>query len=193
MRFQLERWTSPVGTLLLVTDETGNLRGLEFEENEARLMRLLDRYYPVHTLEESPTPSSIKRALNKYFAGDTEALSQITTVMPGTPFQQSVWTALRTIPAGKTTTYGEIARQIGSPTASRAVGAANGANPIPIVVPCHRVIGADGSLTGYGGGEPRKKWLLDHEQPQRSLLATPPSRRGRDGVRAPLSRIPFPG
>ena len=164
MRFQLERWTSPVGTLLLITDEAGNLRGLEFEENEARLMRLLRHYYPTHTLTEANAPTSIKSALHSYFSGDTHALAQIPTAIPGTPFQQSVWTALRSIPAGATTTYGQLASAIGRKGASRAVGAANGANPIPIVVPCHRVIGADGSLTGFASGLDRKQWLLTHER-----------------------------
>jgi methylated-DNA-[protein]-cysteine S-methyltransferase len=163
MRFQLERWTSSVGTLLLVTDETGNLRGLEFQENESRLTQLLRRYYPAHILEEGSAPTEIKRALSNYFAGDTHALSQIPIAMPGTPFQQSVWTALRSIPAGTTTTYGKLAANIGRKGAGRAVGAANGANPIPIVVPCHRVIGADGSLTGFASGLDRKQWLLTHE------------------------------
>jgi len=172
MRFQLESWTSPVGTLLLITDETGNLRGLEFEENEARLMRLLRHYYPAHILEEGPAPTEIKRALSNYFAGDTHALSQIPTAMPGTPFQQSVWTALRSIPAGSTTTYGQLAANIGRKGASRAVGAANGANPIPIVVPCHRVIGADGSLTGFASGLDRKQWLLTHERRHTATAAT---------------------
>jgi len=171
MHFQLERWTSPVGTLLLITDETGNLRGLEFEENEARLMRLLRRYYPAHILEEGLAPTEVKRALSTYFAGDTQALGQIPTAMPGTPFQQSVWTALRSIPAGSTTTYGQLAANIGRKGASRAVGAANGANPIPIVVPCHRVIGADGSLTGFASGLDRKQWLLTHERRQTTAHA----------------------
>lgn len=164
MRLHLERWPSPVGTLLLVIDEAGSLRGLEFEENETRLKRLLRRYNPDYTLEEAPAPAAIKRALSSYFAGDTQAVSQIPTANFGTPFQQSVWAALRAIPPGTTTTYGRLAASLGRKGASRAVGAANGANPIPIVVPCHRVIGADGSLTGFGSGLPRKKWLLNHER-----------------------------
>ena len=172
MRLHLERWPSPVGTLLLVTDDAGSLRGLEFEENEPRLTRLLRRYYPTHTVAEAPAPASIKRALTNYFAGDTHALSAIPTAMPGTPFQQSVWTALRSIPAGATTTYGQLASAIGRKGASRAVGAANGANPIPIVVPCHRVIGADGSLTGFASGLDRKQWLLTHERRHTTSTST---------------------
>jgi methylated-DNA-[protein]-cysteine S-methyltransferase len=164
MRLQLERWNSPIGTLLLVTDETGALRGLEFEENEDRLKRLLSRYYPGHMLEEGPAPAATKAALSAYFAGDLDALANVPTASTGTPFQRSVWNALRSIPPGTTTTYGQLATALGHTGASRAVGAANGANPIPIVVPCHRVIGADGSLTGFGSGLPRKRWLLDHER-----------------------------
>jgi methylated-DNA-[protein]-cysteine S-methyltransferase len=164
MRLHLERWKSPIATLLLVTDDDGALRGLEFEENERRLTRLLRRYHPEHTLEEGPAPTAIKRALSAYFAGDVNALANIPTEAGGTSFQRTVWNALRSIPAGTTTTYGQLAAALGRRGASRAVGAANGANPIPIVIPCHRVIGADGSLTGFASGLPRKRWLLDHER-----------------------------
>jgi methylated-DNA-[protein]-cysteine S-methyltransferase len=101
--------------------------------------------------------------LKAYFGGDIDAIDALKTHSLGTPFQAKVWAALRAIPAGETRSYGQIAAQIGSPMAMRAVGLANGANPIGIVVPCHRVIGADGTLTGYGGGLPRKEWLLKHE------------------------------
>jgi len=163
MRFRLERWTCAVGRLLLATDENGLLRGLEFEENESRLRRLLRRYYGDVPLVEAAAPDSLKRALNAYFNGDIDALRRIETAMPGTAFQRAVWTALRAIPAGTTISYGQLAATLGRKGASRAVGAANGANPIPIVVPCHRVIGADGSLTGFASGLSRKRWLLDHE------------------------------
>jgi methylated-DNA-[protein]-cysteine S-methyltransferase len=164
MRFQLERWASPVSILLLVTDENGALRALEFDENEERMRRLVARYYPDHTLDEGGAPAALKRALSAYFAGDIAALSTVRTAAVGTAFQREVWAALRMIPAGTTINYGQLAASIGRKGASRAVGAANGANPIPIVVPCHRVIGADGSLTGFGSGLPRKQWLLDHER-----------------------------
>jgi len=163
MRFTLERWASPAAPLLLVTDDQGALRALEFAENETRLLRLLQRYYGDFTLEEGESPASLKAALTAYFEGDVEALVEIPTATAGTPFQRQVWNALRTIPAGTTVSYGELAATLGRKGASRAVGAANGANPIPIVVPCHRVVGADGSLTGFGSGLPRKRWLLDHE------------------------------
>jgi methylated-DNA-[protein]-cysteine S-methyltransferase len=152
-----------VGALLLVTDEEGTLRGLEFCENEARLRRLLGLHYPGLTLEDGDAPAPLRRALAGYFAGDVEALAGVPTATNGTPFQREVWKALRAIPAGTTLSYGQLATKLGRQGASRAVGAANGANPIPIVVPCHRVIGADGSLTGFGSGLDRKRWLLDHE------------------------------
>ena len=163
MRLQLERWKSPVAMLLLVTDEDGALRGLEFADHESRMSRLLRLHYGAYTLEEGDAPVSITRALDAYFNGDMEALAAIRTATGGTPFQREVWKALRTIPAGTTMSYGQLAAKIGRTGASRAVGAANGANPIAIVVPCHRVIGASGALTGFAGGLPRKRWLLDHE------------------------------
>jgi methylated-DNA-[protein]-cysteine S-methyltransferase len=163
MHLRLERWESPIATLLLVTDDDGALRGLEFAENEARLLRLLRMHYGDHALDEGAAPASLKRALAAYFGGDIDALAEIETATAGTPFQREVWKALRAIPAGTTISYGQLATKLGRTGASRAVGAANGANPIPIVVPCHRVIGADGSLTGFGSGLPRKRWLLDHE------------------------------
>jgi methylated-DNA-[protein]-cysteine S-methyltransferase len=99
-----------------------------------------------------------------YFDGDLHAIDALPVATEGTVFQKSVWQALRTIPTGKTMSYGELAVKIGKPAAVRAVGLANGSNPIGVVVPCHRVIGANGSLTGYGGGLERKRWLLDHEK-----------------------------
>src|SRR5690242_19930751 len=163
MHLRLERWQSPMGTLLIVTDEQGVLRAIEFGAHDARMRRLLRTQYGDYTMQESQSPAPIKRALLAYFKGDLDALAHVKTATGGTPFQREVWNALRTIPAGTTTSYGQLARKLGRKGASRAVGAANGANPIPIVVPCHRVIGADGSLTGFGGGLAHKKWLLDHE------------------------------
>lgn len=163
MNLLLERWISPIAPLLLVTDDRDALRALEFAENEARMLRLLRRYHGNYSLTEGQAPTSLKRALTAYFNGDIDALSNVPTATSGTPFQRLVWQALRKIPAGTTLSYSQLATKLGCKGASRAVGAANGANPIPIVVPCHRVIGADGSLTGFGSGLPRKRWLLDHE------------------------------
>jgi methylated-DNA-[protein]-cysteine S-methyltransferase len=172
MNLLLERWESPIATLLLVTDEDGALRALEFAENEGRVLTLLGRYYGEYSLKEGAAPASLKRALKAYFAGDIEALADVLTATAGTPFQREVWKALRTIPAGTTVSYGQLAAKLGRKGSSRAVGAANGANPIPIVVPCHRVIGADGSLTGFGSGLPRKRWLLDHEAKFAAVVAS---------------------
>ena len=111
----------------------------------------------------APTRSAPSSALRAYLAGRLDALDALPVDAGGTPFQRECWAALRTIPAGTTWSYRQLAAAIGRPAAVRAVGLANGANPVGIVVPCHRVIGADGSLTGYGGGLERKRWLLEHE------------------------------
>jgi len=113
--------------------------------------------------EPGVAPGDIRRRLVDYFEGDLSGLAGIAWRTGGTPFQRSVWTGLTTIPPGETLSYGAVAARLGCPASVRAVGAANGANPISVVVPCHRVIGADGSLTGYGGGIERKRWLLAHE------------------------------
>lgn len=164
MRLQLERWDSPVTTLLLVTDDMGVLRALDFAEHESRMRRLLRLHYGDCTVAEGVAPASITESLIAYFEGDMDALADIPIATGGTPFQRAVWKALRSIPAGTTMSYGQLAADIGRADASRAVGAANGANPIGIVVPCHRVIGANGNLTGYAGGLSHKRWLLDHER-----------------------------
>ena len=160
-----ETMDSPLGELWLLTDGDGALRIMEFASHEDRLIRLADRQYGrgAWSIAEAGVESGAKRALTAYFAGDVGALDTLSVATGGTDFQRSVWTALRTIPTGETVSYGELARRIGNPKAVRAVGLANGANPIGIVVPCHRVIGSDGGLGGYGGGVERKAWLLKHE------------------------------
>jgi methylated-DNA-[protein]-cysteine S-methyltransferase len=163
MRLRLERWESPMCPLLIVTDEDGVLRAIEFGDHASRMDRMLRNQYGEYAIEEAKTPAPLKRVLEAYFKGRIDALDEVKTATGGTPFQREVWKALRTIPPGTTISYGQLARKVGRKGASRAVGAANGANPIPIVVPCHRVIGADGSLTGFGGGLAHKKWLLEHE------------------------------
>jgi len=162
----LSRFAAPVGTILLVHDDAHVLRALDFGDYEDRMHRLLRLHYGPITLADAPAPLRTTQALQRYFEGDFDALAAIPVATGGTAFQRSVWAALRTIPAGHTATYGALARQLGSPGASRAVGLANGANPVAIVVPCHRVIGANGALTGFGGGLPRKQWLLEHEGAQ---------------------------
>jgi methylated-DNA-[protein]-cysteine S-methyltransferase len=161
--FGLDRLATPIGVALLVTDAEGALRALDWEDYERRLRQLLRLQYGASVLEAACAPDDIKAALTGYFTGDLERLNTIKWRVAGTTFQRKVWTALRTIPAGTTMSYGALAAQLGMPRAVRAVGLANGSNPISVVVPCHRVIGADGSLTGYGGGLPRKRWLLEHE------------------------------
>lgn len=163
--FELERFGTPTGRMLLVTDDRSRLRFLDWEDHETRMQRLLARYYrKTHVaLREITRKSGARRALEAYFAGELEAIAKLATSSPGTEFQREVWRALRRIPTGKTLSYGALAANIGRPAAVRAVGLANGANPIAIVVPCHRVIGANATLTGYGGGLDRKRWLLDHE------------------------------
>ncbi len=158
----LDRVATPIGELLLVADAKGTLRMLEFSDTPERWRPDFARRFG--TLVETSDPSGLSSALARYFDGALAALDKIKTDAAGTAFQRSVWGALRKIPAGTTTTYGALAAKLGKPNAMRAVGLANGANPIAIVVPCHRVIGSKGSLTGYGGGLERKRWLLDHER-----------------------------
>jgi methylated-DNA-[protein]-cysteine S-methyltransferase len=130
------------------------------------MMKLLERHYGKDgfTLEAAPGSHSARNALERYFAGDLAAIDEVETETSGTGFQRDVWNELRRIPAGTSISYGTLAQRIARPKAVRAVGLANGSNPIGLIVPCHRVIGSNGSLTGYGGGLERKKWLLDHER-----------------------------
>jgi methylated-DNA-[protein]-cysteine S-methyltransferase len=163
-RLTVTPFPTPIGEALLITDDSGTLRTLDFRDYEPRMRRLLRLQYGKDIeLVDGPAPKPLLRAMTSYFDGNIGALDAIPCELAGTPFQRSVWKALRKIPSGQTTSYGALARRIGKPAAMRAVGAANGANPIAIVVPCHRVIGTDGSLTGYGGGLDRKRWLLKHE------------------------------
>lgn len=162
--FLIERIETPTGPMRIVSDDEGRLRALDWEDCTPRLQELLHRYNGDSIeLRERSGRSTAARALLAYFAGELDAIDALPTAAGGTPFQRSVWAALRRIPAGRTMSYGALAAEIGRPKAIRAVGLANGANPISIVVPCHRVIGADASLTGYGGGIERKRWLLAHE------------------------------
>jgi methylated-DNA-[protein]-cysteine S-methyltransferase len=164
MNFSLDRMPTPIGTLLIIFDEEDRLRALDWDDYEARMRRLLRLQYGSEVeLREGSAPKPIRDSLNAYFAGDFSALDAIEVETAGTPFQRKLWTALRGIRPGTTSTYGALAAQIGVPAAVRAVGAANGANPISIVLPCHRVIGSNQRLTGYGGGLHRKHWLLTHE------------------------------
>jgi methylated-DNA-[protein]-cysteine S-methyltransferase len=166
LHLRIDRVASPLGALLVVCDGAGRLRAIDFHDHEARLHRLLRTHYgdDGFALTAGRAPVLVSEALAGFFAGAVHALGALEVETGGTAFQRRVWIALRRIPAGVRTTYGELARAIGKPGAARAVGLANGANPIAIAVPCHRVIGADGSLTGYAGGVERKRWLLEHER-----------------------------
>jgi len=169
--FHLHRFVSPIGTILLVTDSAGVLRALDFSDYEPRMHRLLLRHYDDHSLIETKIPEQLSALLHRYFEGEVSVLSAIHCATNGTKFQQGIWRALRMIEAGRTQTYGELAAQLGLANAARAVGLANGANPIAIVIPCHRLIGANGQLTGYAGGLGRKQWLLAHEHAFRNISA----------------------
>ena len=162
-----DRLESTIGTLLLIHDREEHLCALDFHDFEPRMRRLLRLHYGVEgydfAIEDRAAPTPIRRAIGDYFLGDLRAIDSIPVSTGGTSFQREVWSGLRTIPTGTTLSYGALARQLGRPKSVRAVGLANGANPVAIVVPCHRVIGTDGSLTGYGGGISRKRWLLTHE------------------------------
>jgi methylated-DNA-[protein]-cysteine S-methyltransferase len=159
-RHQLARSTviaTPIGELLLTSDGEG-LTGVFMEPHGSSP-------HPAASPGGDGDDAVLRAAreqLAAYFAGALTAFD-LPLAARGTPFQERVWAALRGVPFGSTVSYGDIARRIGSPAAVRAVGAANGRNPLPIVVPCHRVVGADGSLTGFGGGVARKQWLLAHE------------------------------
>jgi methylated-DNA-[protein]-cysteine S-methyltransferase len=161
--FTLDHLMTPIGAMLLVTDENGALRALDFEDYESRMKELLRLQVGAVTLEKGRAPKTMRSALSAYFDGDFAALKTIEWRVAGTPFQRKVWSALPRIPAGKTMSYGALASRLGMPNAMRAVGHANGSNPISVVIPCHRLIGADGRLVKYGGGLHRKQWLLRHE------------------------------
>lgn len=165
LEFMLERVDSPLGQMLIVTDAQGRLRALDWHDHEERMRLLLRRQYPGQPvrLRETREASAATPALLAYFTGDVGAVDTLPVALGGTDFQRQVWLALRGIPGGETISYREMAERIGRPAAVRAVGLANGANPVSIVLPCHRVIGSNRSLTGYGGGLWRKEWLLQHE------------------------------
>jgi methylated-DNA-[protein]-cysteine S-methyltransferase len=160
----VDRFDTPVGAMYAVTDDASRLRAFAWVDHEARgILQLRQQYGSGISVHDGAAPLAIRKAFDRYFEGDLHAIDEIECATNGTPFQQSVWNALRGIPVGATLSYGALALRIGKPNAVRAVGLANGSNPIALVLPCHRVIGTDGSLTGYGGGLDRKRWLLAHE------------------------------
>lgn len=162
LTFVLDRIETPTGFMHLVTDAHERVCAFDWEAPRLR-ERLSRRLGADLHLSVGRSPAAVVNALEAYFSGDLRALDRLQTWAPGTPFQEAVWQALRAIPVGETASYGAIAARIGKPKATRAVGLANNQNPIGIIVPCHRVIGASGALTGYAGGIERKRWLLQHE------------------------------
>ena len=172
LEFFSDSLATPIGQLIYICDSEGAsegqgaLRMVDWSDHEARALRLLDIHYGKggYALTPKRDPFGLTTRLAAYFAGDIHAIDDIPTATAGTVFQREVWRALRDIPAAETISYGQLAQRIGRPRAVRAVGLANGSNPVGVVVPCHRVIGANGSLTGYGGGLHRKEWLLAHER-----------------------------
>ena len=168
MTLQIGRLDTPIGALVWA-ERDGRLRAACFEEQWPRRERALAANARVDEPVRRPAAgSAVGGRLRAYFAGDLEALVDLPVEPEGTPFQQKVWAALREIPPGRTTAYHELARRVRSPEAARAVGTACGANPIWIVIPCHRVVAAGGGLGGYGGGLARKRWLLEHEGARRA-------------------------
>jgi methylated-DNA-[protein]-cysteine S-methyltransferase len=174
MIIEIAELATPIGALVLATLDA-RLCALGFADRWSGKEKALSVRFGGATLKRAPGPAGVVRRLEAYFAGAVDALDEIDVDVDGTKFQMHVWRILRGVPAGRTVSYGELARSIGAPEAARAVGAANAINPVALVIPCHRVIGSDGRLTGYGGGLERKQWLLTHEgatgvQPQ---LLTP--------------------
>jgi methylated-DNA-[protein]-cysteine S-methyltransferase len=162
--------TTPLETALVSTpcgdfwlaSRNGALVTAGFADFADRLLTRLEARFGALELRETEDPAGAASALRRYLDGDLAALDGVGVDLGGTVFQRDVWAALREIPPGAPITYGELARRVGRPRAVRAVGGANGANPVSVFVPCHRVVGSDG-LRGYGGGVPRKEWLLAHE------------------------------
>lgn len=155
-------YETPLGGILTVFDR-GLLCALDFAGYENRMRRLLKKRYGACHLAEQTDPFGFRAVIDRYLGGDHSAFDATPVSVRGTAFQEQTWRALRRIPPGTTMSYGELSRRIGRPKAVRALGHANAQNPIALVIPCHRVIGKDGSLTGYAGGLARKEWLLRHE------------------------------
>lgn len=153
---------SEIGPIVIVTNDRA-LCALDFADCEERMKELLTRRFEELVLRHEGNPLGVSAKIQAYLAGDLHALEDIAVDPGGTEFQRTVWSSLRKIPVGATRTYGQLAASLGRPTASRAVGLANGRNPVALVIPCHRVVGSNAALTGYAGGLPRKQWLLRHE------------------------------
>ncbi len=162
MLLEYDEFASPIGRILFASDGEATC-ALDFAGYEKRMESLLLRRFGAFEFRRGSDSQNLKARLRRYFDGDLHALESAPASTGGSAFQQQVWKALRTIPSGETWTYGELAARLGCPRAARAVGHANSLNPVAIIVPCHRVIGASAKLTGYAGGLERKQWLLRHE------------------------------
>ena len=154
---------SPIGPLTLAA-RAGRVCLLHFGSDGDYVRGWIERWYRGMPIVCGDDPAGAVSTLSRYFDGDLDVLDAVPVELNGTPFQKRVWERLRSVKAGSTASYADLARQIGASNAVRAVGAANGANPVAVIVPCHRIIGTNGSLTGYGGGLERKQWLLRHEK-----------------------------
>lgn len=159
---EIETIATPIGDVVVVSDG-GAAAYIDFADNVARRERLLGQRYGAHALVPGAAARGLGAMVARYFAGELGALDAMPVTLGGTEFQRRVWLALRGIAAGSTSSYGALAARLGAPGAARAVGLANSLNPISLALPCHRVVGSDGSLTGYAGGLERKRWLLRHE------------------------------
>jgi len=181
VRLLVEKIASPIGAVLITHD--GNvLCNVEFADSAERRRQELAQHFPNTAIEPARDHSNLSAAIARYFDGEVTSIDDLPVAGIGTPFQQECWAALRIIAPGSTRSYGEQARALDKPHAARAVGRANASNPFAIVVPCHRLCGANGDLTGYGGGLERKRWLLDHEARHARVGARP-----RTGVSAASS------
>ena len=169
MSVSLTAFDSPIGPLTVAARES-LVCLVHFGRPGPYVRDALKRWYPDTVVKETRDPGGARRVLHRYFKGDLDSLDELPVELHGTEFQQRVWNALRSVRAGTTASYSDLAKRVGAPAAVRAVGAANGANPIAVVLPCHRIVGSNGSLTGYGGGLQRKRWLLDHEGVNRTLF-----------------------
>jgi methylated-DNA-[protein]-cysteine S-methyltransferase len=162
MEIHIDEFESPIGNIVLA-ESGGALCALDFEQSAEPVLTRLERRYGPLQVSNGNSLREFRNRLEAYFQGDLNALGGLAVEPGGTAFQRDVWSALQRIPIGSTTSYSELAAAIGRPAAVRAVGMANSRNPIAVVIPCHRVIGRNGSLTGYAGGLERKRWLLQHE------------------------------
>lgn len=169
---------TPIGRLTVMA-KGESLVGVAFQGGEEATRRWLERRFGEIETRSHPDPAGAVSALRAYFGGDLAALDRVKVDTGGTEFQRAVWSELRRIPAGETISYAELAARLGRPSAVRAVGSANGSNPVPVILPCHRVVAADGGLCGYGGGVSRKRWLLAHE-------GAPSLREARSSKQMPL-------